>query len=250
MKLRSLFAAIILFTLLLMSFGQKPLPGGESFLRRTHKVYAGKWYSTLTFEQTTHFYKNGVKEGTQTWYEAGVYPHLFRIDFGSPDSGNAYISRNDSAFLFRKGKLMRAMPEVNELLFLFGGMYFYPADTVVKKTAALGFDLNKTHSTTWKGRKAQVVGAMPGDTLSPQIWFDLANRYVVRIIRNRNGHREEIISGKHIPLAGAWCETEVVFYIDGKLVQEEFYSNCKANEPLDTRIFDPKVFGQVHWMKK
>ncbi|MCU0434939.1 MAG: hypothetical protein MUC87_15895 [Bacteroidia bacterium] len=247
MKQLSLFAIL---TLLLMSFGQKPLPGGEQFLRRTHKMYAGKWYNTLTFEQTTHFYQNGVKAGTQTWYEAGIYPNLFRIDFGSPDSGDAYISRHDTAYLFRRGKLSRTMPEVNELLFLFGGMYHYPADTAVKKITAMGYNLSETHSTTWKGRKAQVVGAKPADTLAPQIWFDLEHRYVVRIIRNRNGHREEIISRKHIPLGGAWCETEVVFYMDGKLIQEEFYTNCRANDPLDPRIFEPAAFGQVHWMKK
>ncbi|MGL5890112.1 MAG: hypothetical protein ACRC3B_09515 [Bacteroidia bacterium] len=242
------FAAAILVLFLLTA--AKTYKTGESYVRIIHRAHAGKWFKTLTFEQNTKFYQNGVLSGEQTWYEAGIYPNMFRIDFGSPDSGNTYISRNDTAFLFRKGKLMRTMPEVNELLFLYGGMYFLPEDTVISQLRNMGFDLSKTHNKKYNNRRIYVVGAAAGDTVSPQIWFDAEHHYVVRILRKRNGHNEDIRSGKHIRLGGAWCETEVIFYMDGKLVQEEFYSNCKANEPLDPRIFDPKALRTAHWLKK
>jgi hypothetical protein len=243
-------AFIVAAFVLLLFAAARPDKTGETFVRRIHRVHTGKWYKTLTFQQTTKFYQNGVLAGEQTWYEAGVYPNLFRIDFGSPDSGNTYISRNDTAYLFRKGQLMRTTPEVNELLFLYGGMYFLPEDTVVSRMRSMGFDLSKTHRKKHNARKIVVVGAASGDTVSPQIWFDAEYHYVIRILRKRNGHQEDIRSGKHIRLGDAWCETEVIFYMDGKLVQEEFYSNCKANEPLDPRIFDPKAVGTVHWQKK
>jgi hypothetical protein len=241
-----LASVLVLFSLI----AAKTDKTGESVVRKIHRAHAGKWYKTLTFEQNTKFYQNGVLAGEQTWYEAGIYPNLFRIDFGSPDSGNVYISRNDSAYLFRKGQLMRATPEMNELLFLYGGMYFLPEDTVISRMRSMGFDLSKSHRKKHNSRPIYVVGAAYGDTVSPQIWFDSEHHYIIRILRKRNGHQEDIRSGKHIRLGGAWCETEVIFYMDGKLLQEEFYSNCKANEPLDPRIFDPKAVGTVHWLKK
>lgn len=234
----------------LISLGGGKQDTGENFVRRLHREYVGKWYTTLTFEQKTKFYQNGVCSGEQTWYEAGIYPHLFRIDFGQPDSGNTYISRNDTAYLFRKGKNVRTVAEVNELLFLFGGMYFLPEDSVVKKLNRMGYDLQKMHTKKQAGTSIVVIGATKGDTLSPQIWYDAKRHYIVRILRDRNGELEDIRPGKHIRLGDGWCETEVIFYVNGKLVQEEFYSNCKANEPLDPRIFDPKLLGKYHWMKK
>ena len=67
-----------------------------------HDRYAGKWYRTFSFSQTTEIYRNDSLKRSETWYENIKFPNNFRIDFGDPDSGNAVIFKNDSSYLFRK----------------------------------------------------------------------------------------------------------------------------------------------------
>jgi hypothetical protein len=43
---------------------------GEDLVRQMHDRYAGKWYRTLTFVQTTSF----PDRAPETWYEAGTIP--------------------------------------------------------------------------------------------------------------------------------------------------------------------------------
>ena len=66
-----------------------------------HDRYAGKWYKTFSFNQTTEIYRNDSLKRSETWYENIKFPNDFRIDFGNPDSGNAVIFKNDSSYLFR-----------------------------------------------------------------------------------------------------------------------------------------------------
>ena len=87
------FAASSMFT---------PL-GSKAVLKTMHDRFAGKWYKTFSFNQTTEIYRNDTLRRSETWYENIKFPNDFRIDFGNPDSGNAVIFKNDSSYLFRGG---------------------------------------------------------------------------------------------------------------------------------------------------
>src|SRR5262249_48285840 len=82
-----------------------PQPTGHDIVKKMHDRYAGKWYRSFTFSQTTEVYRNDSLRSTQTWYEFIRFPERFRMDFGSADSGNAAIFRRDSCYRFRNGKL-------------------------------------------------------------------------------------------------------------------------------------------------
>jgi len=214
-------------------------------LQKMYQRYAGKWMHSFTFNQTTENYRNDSLVKTATWYEAVVYPDKFRIDFGDKKDGNAAIFSKDSIYDFRKGKLVRTSVNDDDLTFLLGGMYFYPFDTVKAKFIAYGYDLGKYYETTLQGKPVYVIGANSANDKTNQVWIDKEKLVMVKFIRYTDGQKEEGIFGGHKQFSGGWSETSCSFYVNGKLVQKEIYHDCKADEPVDLKIFDPYNFVLV-----
>jgi len=240
---------LIVSVLLVMSLAAKPVPDGETTLQKMHSRYAGKWYKTFTFTQTTEVYRNDSLRRSDTWYEAASFPDKFRIDFGNIDSGNAVLFKGDSAYNFRRGTLRSARKDANDLTFLLGGMYFYPYDQVVTKIKELGYDLSKSHEDLWKGKAVYVIGASADGEKVNQLWIEKDRLIVVRFLKYENNRKEEGILEDHIKAGGGWTETKASFYFDDKLAQKEFYHDFKANPSLDDRLFEPQDFGKWHWSK-
>src|ERR1700753_3765933 len=98
-------------------------PSGRDIVKKMHERYAGKWYHSFTFTQTTQVYHNDSLPSTSTCHESTRLPDRFRRDFGPADSGNAVIFRGDSAYRFRSGQLKSTTINNNEgLIFLLCGM--------------------------------------------------------------------------------------------------------------------------------
>jgi hypothetical protein len=239
-----------------------PLPAGHAspaptsriaLLRRMHDTYAGRWYRTLTFVQTTKF-PDGHNE---TWYEAAELPGKLRIDVAPLDSGKMSLFRNDSLYSFSHGASTRAGPFVHPLLLLGFDIYAAPPDTIAAKLRALGLDLDKLHMATWDGRPAWVVGAAEGDTVTPQFWVDAERLVFVRLIQQRppppsdtsatpvriesrfNGYRQ---------LGGGWIAPEVVFLVNGKEQLREEYHDMRADPVLPADLFSPDGYRKPGWV--
>ncbi|GAC1380117.1 MAG: hypothetical protein NVSMB45_03010 [Ginsengibacter sp.] len=194
-------------------------------------------------------YKDGSLRKTELWHEALQFPDKFRMDFGVKDSGMAVIYKGDSSYRFKHFTLAGSRYDPNELSFLLGGMYFVPFKKVVEKIQDFGYDLSKSFKTTWKGNKVMVIGANDVADQSNQIWIEEKHFNIVRLLNFRDGHKEESLFENHIPLGGGYTETVCLFYIDGKLIQEERYHHCKGNVAIDQKIFEPKFFGKYYWFK-
>lgn len=241
-------AKTLFFALAIICLGTafKTFNNSEYILRKMHERFEGKWYKTFSFNQTTEVYRNDTLLRSETWYENIKFPGEFRIDFGNPDSGNAVIFKNDSSYLFRKSKLARVGQDKNDLLFLLGGMYFYPFDTVIAKMNSFGYDLSKFHEDTWNGEPVYVIGAGKDEISINQIWVKKKNYSPVRLLKYENNAKEEALFEKHVPLGGGFTETLVHFYINDKLIQVEKYHDLKDNLAIDDAIFDPNNFMQLN----
>jgi hypothetical protein len=160
-------------------------PSGRDVIQKMHDRYAGKWYHSFTFTQTTQQYRNDTLRKTQTWHEFIHFPDRFRMDFGSADSGNAVIFRGDSAYSFRNGQLRSTTINNNEgLIFLLGGMYFYPLDQTCRILSdSLHFDLTPAREDNWQGRPVYVIGKEGAN----QLWIDQQNLCLVRMLKTDNG---------------------------------------------------------------
>jgi len=215
---------------------------GKELITKMHEKYAGKWYKTFQFKQTTDIYKNDSLIRSQVWSEHIQFPQNFRIDFGNPDSGNAVIFKHDSSYSFKNSRLLRTDYYPNDLLFLLGGMYFYPLDEAISKMKTYGFDINKFHETKWNGNKVYVIGADKDGEETNQAWFDKEHYSLVRMIKYESGRKEDALLEGHVKLDGGYSETLVKFYMNDKLLQVEKYFGLEANKEINPEIFNTQNF--------
>ncbi|WP_316771374.1 hypothetical protein [Pedobacter frigiditerrae] len=238
------------FTLLLLMLAVSAVAQTSSKLKEIHQQFYGKWPKTITFVQKTSMLRADTVFRTQTWYEAGIFPNLFRIDLGDIKDGNAIIYRGDSTYNIRKFKKVQAVIDPNILVYLLGGMYFETLEQVNKKLTDQGFDLTKAHKSKWKGRAIDIIGTSVADTTVSQLWYDSKNHYLVRMIQQRPKSRLECQFENHQQIGKMWHEGNVKIYVQNKLVQTEKYSDFKINVELNPDFFNPDKFGSWHWMKK
>ncbi|QKJ32310.1 hypothetical protein HQ865_21960 [Mucilaginibacter mali] len=242
MKTKLLLSSLI--TSVLFSFTAPST--GEDVLKMMYSRYAGKWHRTLTFTQKTERYRNDSLKSTQTWHEAMLAPDKLRIDIEPLENGNTIIFRGDSTYNFRNGQLRTATKDENDLIFLLGGLYFTPWDAVTAKLKTSGYDLTKSYETTWKDKPVYVIGTnSKDDVTSNQLWVDKKDLYLVRMIEQTRGTKEECIFENHVKIGGGWSETRASFYFGGKLLQVETYSDYKEAPDMDARIFDVKNYAKM-----
>ena len=220
-----------------------PDPYGREIIFRMYHRYAGHWYHTFTFNQTTEQYRNDSLKKTQTWYEFMRFPDRFRMDFGDADSGNAAIFRGDSCYRFRNGTLVSTTINNNEgLIFLLGGMFFYSLDKVYTIIDSLHYDLNAARNETWQGRPVFVIGKDGAN----QLYIDKEHLYIVRLLKIDGNQALDARFDDYKPFGGGWSETKCSFYLNGKLIQVETYHDCKAEIPLGESLFDPSKLIHSH----
>ena len=232
--MRFLLILLLMWTSSTLSFA---LNEGQNFMEKLYETYHGKWYKSFTFRQTTEQYKNGQLLKSETWYEFGQFPDKFKINFGLPSEQNAAIYRMDSLIVFKQGKQVTARPEKNDLLFLLGGMYFYPKKEFLSRLSAFGYDVSKSRTGSLNGDKVFVIGANSEHEKSNQLWFDPNKNILKRILKYEDGNEEDIIFEDHQKVGDAWIEGKITFYRNGQILQIEHYHDFKPNVSLNEKIF-------------
>jgi len=221
---------------------------GEELIRLMHDRYAGKWYRTLTFVQKTTLPDGKV----ETWYEAAELPGKLRIDIAPLEGRNTILFRNDTLYDFKEGKLAETKPLIHPLMVLGFDVYAQPLDKTAKQLRELGFDLSKVHESEWEGRRAYVVGATRGDSVTRQFWIDQERLYFVRMIepgKKNPDDRLETRFTKYRAMGQGWVETEVRFLVNGETKMLEEYTEPRAGVNLDPAIFDPARWVPPGWVK-
>jgi outer membrane lipoprotein-sorting protein len=225
---------------------------GEALLTAMHDRYAGNWYGTVTFTQKSTTYNPDGTSKSETWYEAAMLPGKLRIDIGPPANGNGAIVADGTLTSFKNGDIAATRPLVHMLLVLGFDVYRQPPQTTIDQAKGQGFDLTKLHEDTWDGQTVYVVGADKGDLKSKQFWIQKNNLFFVRMIEPDEKDRQKTNDTRFIDyrrLSVGWIAAGVEFYVDGKKVFAEEYSDIRANPKLSPAIFDPKNFKSEHWEK-
>ncbi|RYZ30536.1 MAG: hypothetical protein EOO10_02510 [Chitinophagaceae bacterium] len=241
----------IAFTVSILLNLSSQAQSGIDYLKTMYTKNAGHWYNTMTFVQTTGFYRNDSLIRTATWYEALKLPHDLRIDFEDPSKGNFVLYKKDSTYRFQNGNLRNVSADINPFIFFIGGMYYLPFDSVLSQLKSKGYDVQKGYSTTWNGKKTFVIGRENEQDLSNAFWLDTERGLILRLVEKNN--RGQVIDAHmkdHKKLPKGSSETKVDIYVNGKLVQVESYDQIKIDRPLDDQLFDPAKAGNVaHWYK-
>ncbi|MCB0663859.1 MAG: hypothetical protein KDC24_14020 [Saprospiraceae bacterium] len=219
-----------------------------------HKMYVDVKENPMagfTFRQETIRYRTDTLSGdTSTWYEAIQYPDKFRIDFGDPAEGNAVLYKNDSAYIFKGGQLDKSRFEPMPLLFLEGGMAFYPFKAVMPRLQELGLDTSILSKQDWMGKSYWVLGAKPGDLNARQVWVDANSLMPIRRLDpHPSGKTIELVYKNFKDFDGHQIETRVDIFVEGKFIQKEFYHDIDPNPSIPEDFFEPSKFGASHWLK-
>lgn len=226
----------ILFFLILSLKGQDTVPperynNGTDLLRAMHNRYKNGPCKSYTFSQKNTLYKGDSVSGHSLWYEAVEFPDKFRIHFGEKSEGNYVVFKNDSAFNYKSGKLVKRRRDENTLLLLLGGMYYRTFEDALLRIEKAGYNTNIISSERWKNKRIYMIGAKNADTLSNQIWVDEVSLRVLRIIEKLN---EKDVMDMRFESHQDWCEgyveTKVSFRRNGVLEQEEEYYDIKETK--------------------
>jgi hypothetical protein len=234
--------------------GVHPAPKtGEELVRQMHARYAGRWYRTITFVQTTTF----PGRPAETWYEAGTIPGKLRIDVAPTDSMRAFMFVGDSVVVFRNGKRVGAHQDRNLLMTLGFDVYGQPPETTIDQIKAAEVDLSKIREDNWKGTKVWVVGAEKGDTTTNQFWIEQKRLLFVRLIQTHKSAKNpsgppnllDITFENYQPLAKGWVAPRCVIKVNGKEVQREEYRDIRADVKLPSDLYDTETYHSPTWIE-
>lgn len=220
-------------------------------------MYAGDWYKTLTFRQTTTIRRSDGRDTVQTWYETLRYTPergtQLRIDVAPLVNGNASISTWDSTWVIRADTLAAVRASRNPFLSLIEGAYVQPVSETARHLAPLGFDLTKLRTAAWNGLAVWIVGATdPADTTAAQFWVEDKHLMVVRIVLSSGAGRPplDIHLAGIVPCGKGWLATKVAMFQGGQRRQLEEYHDWKCDGPIDAELFNPGA-GRLakHWAR-
>jgi outer membrane lipoprotein-sorting protein len=225
---------------------------GETLLRAMHDRYQNNWYETLTFTQKSSTHNDDGTDKSEIWHEAMLLPGKLRIDIGPPADGNGMLVANGALTSFQNGKASDAHPFVHMLLVLGFDVYRQSTQATIDQVKSQGLDLTKLREDTWDGEPVYVVGADKGDMKSKQFWVEKKRLLFVRMIapdRRDAAKTADSRFADYRQLPVGWVAARVEFFVDGKNVFSEEYSEIQTNPKLDPAIFDPKQFNSQHWEK-
>lgn len=225
------------------------ITSSAKLIREMHDRYAGKWYRTLTFQQTNTFYTSAGKEEKSQWRQRLSVPGRLRIDFLPLSSKSGLLILNNRVITFDNGRRVDSRRSIQPVLTLTGDVYAIPASLVLRRLDSLGVDLGKFHEEKWQGKRVYVMGAEQGDLNSNQIWIDAERLLLVRFVqRDKRGERFVITDtqvGDYREVNGYTVAFEFTSYRDGKLFFREKYENLKVNEPIAPELFDASRWATV-----
>ena len=228
------------------SRAQTPADGAE-LVRQMHDRYVARWYTTLTFRQSTERRTPADTMVHETWYESMQLPGRLRIDVGAPDGNPVILYARDSIYVRRGARTLPARAGRNPLLLLGFDIYTQPIERSVSALREEGFDLSRIHTGTWQGRPVFIVGAAAGDTTSRQFWIDAERLVFVRMVAPVAPGRpglEDVRFDRYQPAGGGWLATYVTATRNGKLIQSEEYSDIHVNVPIPAARLDPSHLGE------
>ena len=233
-----------------------PPSSGRDVLARMRSSYAGEWYQTLTFRQTTTIRLRDGRDTVQTWYETLRYTPergtQLRIDVAPLAAGYASISTWDSTWSIRADTLAGVRAGGNPFLALIEGVDMQPVSETIRQLMPLGFNLDKLRTANYQGQAVWIVGATePSDTTSAQFWVEDTHHTVVRIVLPSPGRPPlDIHLGAIEPCGKGWLATKVEMGQGGQFRQGEEYHDWRCDVPVDAQLFNPGAGKSArHWAR-
>ncbi len=214
---------------------------GDAVIQAMHDRYAKTWYHTLTFTQKTTRRTPADTMAIETWKEEAMLPGRLRINIQRASGNLAAIYSGDSVFIVRGDSTVSRAASRNILLIMGFDVYGQTAAQTLSVLHSEHYPTTSVREDTWEGRPVYVIGAPAGDTRSPQIWVDKERLLYVRSIQpDRDTTKtSEYRFDNYVQVPHGWLSEKVLAFVDGKLIQQEEYSDIRTDGPVDPKIFVP-----------
>lgn len=220
------------------------ITSSRELIREMHDRYAGKWYTTLRFEQSNTFYTSSGREEKSRWVENLSVPGKLRIDFEPLSSKSGLLILNNRVTTFDNGRRLETRRSIQPILTLTADVYAIPPAITVRRLDSLKIDLDKFRAARLDRKRVYVIGADERDEESNQVWIDAEKLLLVRIIQSETRGGRTITTdtrvGGYKEIDGYPVATEFMSIRDGKPYFKEEYENIRVNEPIPPAVFDPR----------
>jgi hypothetical protein len=221
----------------------------HDLIREMHDRYAGKWYSTLRFEQSNTFYTSSGREQKSRWVENLSVPGKLRIDFEPLSSKSGMLILNNRVTTFDNGRRLETRRSIQPILTLTADVYAIPPAVTSRRLDSLRIDLEKFRTDRLDRKRVYVIGAEKDDETSNQVWVDAEKLLLVRLIQtDMRGGRSVTTDtrvGGYKEIDGFQVATEFLSLRDGKPYFREEYEKIRVNEPIPPALFDPTRWVRV-----
>lgn len=219
----------------------------EELLNYWKNNYSNTQLKEFTFTQETVRYRDNGDRDSSTWYEAMQFPCNFRIDFGEK-SQNTNLYRNDSLYVFRKGKQVHKEYYLQDFMIMSGRFYTQPIDSTLKQLRAIGVNPNLFYTTIFKGEEVYVIGSEKGED-RPQIWLSAIKRVVLKhyLKAKETDDITIVVFDQYVKIKGHWIETWLEFYHGETLIQTERYYDIDVKPNLPPETFNPNKALNYYW---
>lgn len=198
---------------------------GEKLLKTMHQRYYQAPCACYTFSQKNTHHRGDSVTGHSDWHETIRFPDYFKISFGDSSAFNFAVFKNDSAYQYKAGQLVRAKVDSNALLLLLGGMYYRTFPDVVLRLTKAQYDLSKISTRQWIRQEVWVIGDVNGGN---QIWISKNDFRILRLVsRTKTDDEMDMRFESHEKWCKGWIETSVSFRRNGELEQVEDYYNIR-----------------------
>jgi len=202
--------------------------------------YSNKWYTNLTFIQKTSFYRNDTLQKQETWYEAMKLGLGLVIKFETKDSGNGYMFKKDSMYVFKNGALINSLKQIHDILELGFNVYKQEAKETIDKLKSNGLDFSYYDETDTHYKI--------GNPNTKQVWIEKQRFLFTKIESIENGGiKTRVEFNKYTRLGKGWIATEVLFYRNDKITLKEEYFDIKNPKKLPSKLFIVDEFKSAKW---
>ena len=225
------------------------ISSARDLIREMHDRYAGRWYSTLRFEQSNTFYTSSGREEKSRWVENLSVPGKLRIDFQPLASKSGMLILNNRVTTFDNGRRQETRRSIQPILTLTADIYAIPPAVTARRLDSLRIDLDKFRADRLDRKRVYVIGADKDDEVSNQVWVDADKLLLVRLIQSDTRAGRTITTdtrvGGYKEIEGFQVATEFLSLRDGKPYFREEYENIRVNEVIPPALFDPTRWSRA-----
>ena len=239
--MKNLKSTILLPLFIVITFLQSCINviDGEAVISLMNATYQDRWYPNVTFEQKAMIYNNDTLVSEQIWLEALKMGEGLTIKFDSISSGNGYIFKNDSIYVFKDGVTVGKRKRVHDILELGFNVYKQPVEITIAKLKKADLDFSYLE----QNDDYYIIG----NPEIKRVWIEKERLLFYKIeSKNEKGDISKIEFNKYEALGEGWIAPEVIFYTNNKMTFKEEYFNIQLPDSLPN-ILETNSFRSIKW---